>query len=54
MFAASDWARSVTGAIVNTAVRAQRPNGSLGASVFAGWNAVNNQLIATYPNPCGT
>lgn len=32
----------------------QRPNGSLGASVFAGWNAVNNQLIATYPNPCGT
>jgi type VI protein secretion system component Hcp len=32
----------------------QRPNGSLGASVFAGWNAVNNQLIATYPNPCGS
>lgn len=32
----------------------QRPDGSLGASVFAGWDAVNNQLIATYPNPCGT
>jgi type VI secretion system secreted protein Hcp len=31
----------------------QRPDGSLGASVFAGWDAVNNQLIATYPNPCG-
>ena len=32
----------------------QRADGSLGPTVFAGWDAVNNQLIATYPNPCGT
>lgn len=32
----------------------QKANGTLGATVFAGWNAVSNQLISAYPSPCGT
>lgn len=31
----------------------QRPDGSLGATVFAGWNSTTGQLIASYPSPCG-
>lgn len=31
----------------------QNANGSVGSSVFAGWNAVTNQLIASYPSLCG-
>jgi type VI secretion system secreted protein Hcp len=31
----------------------QNPDGSLGTSVFAGWNATTGQLITTYPDPCG-
>jgi type VI secretion system secreted protein Hcp len=31
----------------------QDPDGSLGQTVFAGWNATAGQLIVSYPSPCG-
>jgi type VI secretion system secreted protein Hcp len=30
-----------------------RADGSLGPSVFSGWNATTGDLMTTYPNPCG-
>jgi type VI secretion system secreted protein Hcp len=31
----------------------QNPDGSIGQTVFAGWNATSGTLITTYPAPCG-
>lgn len=31
----------------------QKPDGTAGNTVFAGWNATTGKLITSYPDPCG-